>query len=391
MVIAFSTGTLALDVHCDSYEMDDCFVKEILDIHEPTVLNFIDAEEWNDAKYFTIPSHSKVSVMPSGIFTRFLKIKRLRASTGLKSIRKEDFSNANVLKKLELQDNKLEIIPREVFSEAVNLEKIDLRYNQITSIEDYAFIGLSDLEYIWLQHNNLTSLKRNTFAGAEDLETIGLNNNQISSIEDGTFVLPDLKSLYLWENSIHSLSDDLFVGAPKLSHLSLSQNGLTHIGQSLYKLNKLKTLLLDDNKVEDMDFASFAKMPKLKTLSLKNTGFSFEKLPDTPASLISSVTYLDISNNGLSNSDILNRLERLGLVNLKRLNLDGNLFTDIEGIEKIKQRFPQLVQLGLSDNKLTCEWIQTSVKVLASQNISVLNNYRVITVDAKNFNGTICV
>lgn len=350
---------------------------EHLDIHEPIALNFIVADEMENITFFNIPPPSNVSVIPSGIFTRFSKLKQVRFQCGLKTIHKDDFKNANNVYLLQLYGNKLEVLPSNVFSEIQKLSRIDLATNQLTTIEDFAFNGSNYLNTIYLQRNNLTTLKRNTFAGAVYLESINLIRNRIATIEDGTFDLPHLKYLYLTRNSIHSLPDNLFVGAPKLVYISVNMNPLTQIGQSFYKSKSLALISLNGDQVEDIDLVSFGKMPSLKILWMKNTGFKFNNISETLASVNSSITQLDLSQNGLSNTDVLSRLERLGYVNLDFLNLERNLFTDIEDIAGIKQKFGKISLLGLSDNRLPCKWIENAVEVLTQQGVSVNNNSEV--------------
>lgn len=362
---AFTAKSNGLDVHCNDIDTYECVVNEQLDIHEPTVLNFIDAGDWNDAFVFTIPSHNNVTIMPSGFFTRFPKLTQIILSTGLESIKKDDFKNAKHLNILHLNGNKLQIIPNSVFIEAPQLTETDLSDNRLVTIEDFAFNSLRKLNFVFLRANRLTTLKRNTFVGAPNLIGLNLENNQIETIEDGTFDLPKLRSLFLSTNLIRAFSDNVFSGAPNLFALSVTANGLFHIGQSLYKLNNLNAVVLDHNRIDDIDLVPFAKMPALMQLSLKNSGLSFRKNDRNDSTTVNSpVTYLDLSQNNLTSNDVLKQLKSMGYVNLEELDLEDNAFTDVDDIVDIKQKFRNIATLGLSGNRLTCKWIQDAYNAL---------------------------
>lgn len=388
---AFFTGTHGLDVHCDLIEVNSCYVKEHLDLHVATTLNFIPAIEYNDVSYFSIPSHNNVSIIPSGIFTTFVRLNQVRISTGLKSIQKDNFKNADAMTTLELNENKLQVIPSNVFSEASLLRQIDLSDNELNTIEDFAFKGLNNLDLIYLQYNNLTIVTRNTFAGTRNLNALYLHENQIEVIEDGAFALAYLQHLYLANNLIRTLSDNVFVGAPSLFAVSLVQNGLTHIGQSFYRSRELHTVLLDNNNVEDIDLSSFAKLPALYQLSLENIGFHFSE-NDMISTITkpSNVSHLNLKKNEISNANVLKLLKSFGYVNLENLFLDGNNLRDVLGLAEIRQRFPKIISLGLSDNELTCEWMERAVETLKPPKVEIKQNVE-LNSKAKNFKGITCV
>lgn len=84
-------GRPIINVHCDPSQRDNCYIVEILNIHEPTDLKFIDTDGWSYKEYFRIPSASNITVLPSGLFSQFTYTQELEMSTGLKTIGKDDF------------------------------------------------------------------------------------------------------------------------------------------------------------------------------------------------------------------------------------------------------------------------------------------------------------
>lgn len=266
----------SIDVHCEECQPDrpSCCNRKPLDIHEPTTLNFLVDNTWNDINYFEIRSTSNVSIIPSGIFQHFRDITIVRLSTGLKTISRNDFLDAQKLIILELQSNKLQKIPNNVFSAATNLKEIDLSKNQINDIEDNAFAGLNKLNRIYLHNNSLTILRRLTFAGADNLDFINLQSNQIETIEDDAFLnTPKLTLLSLSYNRIQTLSDNAFSGGRNLQLIHLASNGLQHIGRAFYHLEKLVGLDLSQNHIDDIDLAEFEKLAGLQELKIKDSGY----------------------------------------------------------------------------------------------------------------------
>lgn len=115
---------------------------------------------------------------------------------------------------------------------------------------------------------------------------------------------------------------------------------------------------MSDNRITDIDLLSFAKLSELRYLRLNNSGFRFQN-SSTAASadnIKSLVTDLDLAVNGLSNSDVLQRLENMGYVHLHNLSFKSNRFSFIDGVGDVKQKFPNIVGLGLSGNLIDDEY-----------------------------------
>lgn len=269
-----------------------------------------------------------------------------------KQFKKDDFNNANALENLCLVNNKLRVITNSVFSKATNLKDLMLNLNELTTIEDFAFSGLNKLSEIRLMKNKLTIMKRNTFAGAPDLSSIYLDDNEIETIEEVAFDIPKLEKLFLVRNKIRSLADNVFAGAPILQLVSMSENGLTHIGQLFHKCKHLEDLYLEDNQITDIDLRSLARC-NIKVLVLRKSGFHFDEnfTMRTPYEYVNSITYLDLTDNKLNNSDVLMQLNDMGFNNnLHTLNLRNNSFTVIDDLSMLKQNFRNIEFLVLRGN-----------------------------------------
>lgn len=285
-----------VDVHCQSDVMSGCSFVESLDIHEPTALNFVNADEWKNVDYIEIPADSNITVLPSGIFQQFPRLTNLLMSFHLKSMTKDDFKYAGELLSLVIDDNDLQTLPANVFEYANKLQRILASSNQLTVIEDHAFNGLSLLDSLSLHNNSLTMLRRNTFTGAPSISYLRLERNRIEAIEDGALNmlelnyldlshnridslaegmlnLPKLEIFLISHNRIQSLSDNVFRGAPKLNTFDIKGNGLNHIGKAFKDCNELLILDLTLNNIDDIDVNAFAKLSNLVRLKLTDSGF----------------------------------------------------------------------------------------------------------------------
>lgn len=175
------------------------------------------------------------------------------------------------------------------------------------------------------------------------------------------------------------LSDDIFEHTPKLSWIKLAGNRLEHIGQSLYRLPKANRIELDkcSDRIEDIDLVGFAKMPKLERLSLARTGFTFEltKVDVDGHEWNSSLNYLDIESNNLTDANELSKLRIFP--HLEVLNLGGNLFSDlnIEGNETLKDVLPSLKLIYIRQSvNINCDRIAIIAQQWKSNDIDSIND-----------------
>lgn len=354
-------------------ENDACYVVEVITVNKGDTLNFILKErKLTDitAILFVPPGQkqSNITFIPTEIFEIFPQLRKLELKANIQKLNKEDFLRANHLEHLTV-NNDLEILTERVFLFAQNLTSLILSKNRIAQIEDYAFLGLNQLEQLGLGKNHLTSLKRHTFAGLTKLNFLNLRDNSIESIDDGAFDLPSLTELTLSKNNIKRLSDQIFDGAPLLRNINIDNNELEQIGTSLYRLQNALRIVLYQNKITDLNLREFAKLPELTALWLRDSGFKFDnESVETYQPTQSKLTYLDISSNNLSNNENLKKL--VLFTHLKTLALDGNQFTEINfGDRSIKQQFPELETIHLSQNKWNCRWLEKTLEELKRDHI----------------------
>lgn len=354
-------------------EIDACYVIELITLEQNEHLNFtVKSNSVNNitAVLFVPPGQLQLNItfVPNELFVIFPQLRKLELRAKVEQLVASDFVNAKNLQHLTI-NNQIEVVPSYVFANAKNLTSIILSKNRIHHIENNAFAGLDRLEQLGLGKNQLKDLNRTNFAGLPKLNYLNLRDNAIETIEDGTFALPSLGELILSKNKLRTLSDHIFDGAPVLRNIAIDNNALEHIGLSMYKLHNAARIVLYQNKIEDIDILEFSKLPELTTLWLRESGFNFSNRSiDQYQPHGSKVTYLDISANNLSDNDDFKKLAIFK--ELKTLVLDGNQYKEINlGNRTIREQFPDLETIHLSQNKWNCEWLRRTLDELKNDHI----------------------
>lgn len=381
-----------VNIECtNSVELPDesCVIVRNVIANDNDFVNILNADEYKNITNFQLQSDSSVPFVPATIFKLFPRLTAVELFTGIKSLTNESFLNANSLRILTLQNNKITKIDRGVFSMTTQLHTINLINNHINDIEDNSFNGLSNLRHLFLSRNFLTVLRKSTFRGAVNLTDLKLSFNQINSIEVGTFDLPLLESINLGYNKLKAVSNAFFSGAPKLKILFLETNELRDVRQSFEHLDNLQTLFLSNNPIEEIDLNSFTKLPQLIQLYLANTTLKDDDF-NAPVSTeqTNKLQIIDLSQNNLSKHNILSILE--GFKNLNAINLEHNELTIIDDLNVIRLKFPHIEMVSIGCNRLPCEWLRTQ---LTSANVTFENLYcpdpELTT--SSNVNGISCI
>ncbi|CAI2331901.1 unnamed protein product [Caenorhabditis sp. 36 PRJEB53466] len=170
--------------------------------------------------------------------------------TGLKKVPEEIEQLAEVLRNLELSENKIREIPPFI-GLFTQLKQLHLSNNSLEFMPDE--IGqMKKLEILNLAGNKLASLP-GSIAGCTDLRTIDLSSNAFPTFPIEILICMQLELLNLNGNQIETLPDA--ISELKAIELSLNQNRLRSINAAnLAKAPRLKTLRVDENCLEKSEF-----------------------------------------------------------------------------------------------------------------------------------------
>ncbi|KAM6456419.1 podocan isoform 1-T2 [Liasis olivaceus] len=245
---------------------------------------------------------------------------------------------------LSLQNNQIEKITPEQLARLHRLETLNLQNNRLTSkgLPENTFDQLENLNYLYLANNQLTVAPRFL---PRTLISVDFAANNLTKIYDLTFgQKPNLRSVYLHNNKLDDagLPESMFNGSDNVEVLIMSSNFLKYVPKNLpramYKLH------LKNNKLEKIPTGAFSELSELREIYLQNNKLTNEGMDNETFWKLSSLEYLDLSSNNLS--QIPPGLPR----NIVLLHLEKNSIRSI-GNDVLTQ-IKNLEYLLLHNNKL---------------------------------------
>lgn len=103
--------------------------------------------------------------------------------SSLEFIRRSNFYRMDMLKSLDLRQNKFSAIPDDAFIDLVSLRKIDLSGNLLKIIQSIVFTSMNDLSKFIANENLIDTFDSDTFRNNAKLTEIHLWRNKIKTIE----------------------------------------------------------------------------------------------------------------------------------------------------------------------------------------------------------------
>jgi Leucine-rich repeat (LRR) protein len=233
------------------------------------------------------------------------------------NIRDESFLDLDKLIYLNLSFNRLDLESKfnnvSYFKSQTRLETLDLSFNEIKYLDtNLTFKYLDLLKTLNLANNKLRSIDSWIFAFLPQLNELNLAMNNLSILNKMCFCnLSSLKVLSLNSNQMSSTS---FLNGSKnclynLDFLDLSQNMITSIGKYDFEfLNNLNSLNLNSNPIESIHENTFERLSNLKTLKISNISAQYLLVNPT-------IKQLDFSfvNLSIINSESLSAIEWINL------------------------------------------------------------------------------
>ncbi|XP_044286411.1 podocan isoform X2 [Varanus komodoensis] len=250
---------------------------------------------------------------------------------------------------LSLQNNQIEEIFPEELARLYRLETLNLQNNRLTSkgLPEEVFDQLENLNYLYLANNQLTVAPKFL---PRALISADFAANNLTKIYDLTFgQKPNLRSVYLHNNKLEDagLPENMFNGSDNVEVLIMSSNFLKNVPKNLppalYKLH------LKNNKLEKIPKGAFSELSGLRELYLQNNKLTNEGMDNETFWKLSSLEYLDLSSNNLS--QIPSGLPR----NIVLLHLEKNAIKSIG--KDVLTQIKNLEYLLLHNNKLKARGI----------------------------------
>lgn len=181
-----------------------------------------------------------------------------------------DYAIPSGIKKIYFRNSQLTHLPKELTVKYTSLDELDLSNIQLWRFVKIDFATETSFRVLNVSHNKIHRVETDVCKGMKNLEVLDLSYNVIDRIDFNAFYHREgFKYLNLSHNRIGKLTNDFFDS-----------------------IRSVRVLHLDNNKISSIsgDFSQI-KM-QLEELYLGNN-----EITAIEPELITSVTYLDISNN----------------------------------------------------------------------------------------------
>ncbi|EDW62449.2 leucine-rich repeat-containing protein 57 [Drosophila virilis] len=182
----------------------------------------------------------------------------------------------NVLKTLDLSENRFETVPDEL-GRLTMLKHLNLSGNRLSELNEV--VGeLLKLEVLLLMNNFLTKLPK-TLSNCTHLKTVNLSNNQLKVFPSMLCGLKQLDVLDLSRNQITEVPAD--VGNLYVTELNLNQNQISALAEEIADCPKLKTLRLEENCLQAIALTPrILKSSKICNLAVDGNLFNSKQFTD---------------------------------------------------------------------------------------------------------------
>ena len=156
------------------------------------------------------------------------------------------------LKHLELRENVLEHVPVEIGS-LCNLERLNLSKNKITSVPGEVPAGLVKLKELFLADNKIAGVLPPEMGAMTQLRILSLSNNKITALP------PELGN------------------CTEIEELWIVKNSLKEVPETIRSWSKCQEIILRDNKPLKKLPEGISFLPKLRELDLRGTKCSLDR------------------------------------------------------------------------------------------------------------------
>ena len=270
------------------------------------------------------------------------------------------------LKELNIDFNKIKVMTlygEKYIQDNININDPNVDFNKIKAMILHPEFFITDNYNYFLKSlfslndikNNLICLKiyfghKHCVIKADSFEEINnmkllkylyiININFDKNIE---IKLNNLKILYC--NKCKN-ANSIYINCKNLKKLYYINNNISNLNNFKEKFEKLEILDLSNNALSNIDILNYINSKELKVLNLSNNEISnieeiFKNLN------LEKLEVLNLNRNKISN---INILEKINFNELKKLDLSDNKISDIEVLEKVK--FKNLDKLDLSGNNI---------------------------------------
>ncbi|XP_035761501.1 extracellular matrix protein 2, partial [Neolamprologus brichardi] len=292
-------------------------------------------------------AENNISIITARAFSGLLNLDVLDLSQNIlddDSFSQNPLSNLTSLRKLDLDDNHITVIPTLPSS----LEELKIKNNKLSGLTPHCFKGLMNLLKLELGGNALhkASVSPPAFRPLQRLLDLQLSNNHFRSLPSN--LPPSLQTLRMNENLIEELTEEALRGCIHLRVLELRHNRLHEQDIATHAWTRLKSL-----EALDLSHNLFTSVPLNLPRPLRNLSLQHNSISHIPAftfrHLRPGLRSLRLSHNDLS-SDAIGQFSFVGSYrSLSELLLDHNRLGEVP---RCIRQFKNLQVLRLSNNQI---------------------------------------
>lgn len=318
----------------------------------------------------TIRNNKFTSIPLPSVFEDLLNLTSLDMSdNNIQKITEQNLVKSKNLKQLILKENAIVEVEKDAFKGLEkSLEVLDLRLNSLNDAQLLNMAEMTSLRELNLQYNRIQVLPNGVFQNFSLLQVLSLNSNKLSNITKGSFRgLVSLKTLQLNFNSL-TVETGTLLDTPQLQEIYFKKQNKKLLQMEWLQdaATSLLKLYLDENTFNKTSlWQAIRTLENLEYLSLSKCNLGY--IPDFAFEQNRQLKTLNLDRNSLQ---VLRQETFQGLQeNLKSINLELN---DLQTVDEcVFQHFKWSLQqeifpINLFENKLICncsllwlkKWIQ---------------------------------
>lgn len=219
-------------------------------------------------------------------------------------------------------------------------------------------VALPQVCYLTLEGSGLERVEASFLDQFPRLEQLDLQNNHLTEIPPAVASLPNLQSLSMDNNRLVASASmfDALQGLDQLQALILRNNPMHIPGAAMERLSTLRSLRYlalsnTDHTAMAEHLPWVARLPELESLWLQGNALVLTPTAMQALADMSSLDYLDLSDNPLGSALDLSRLRSVGALNLRNCQLSTwpSGLTALMNQEPLWLRWVQLEENPISD------------------------------------------
>ena len=265
-------------------------------------------------------------------------------------------------------------------------------YNKVKQI-------LNDNNYNIIIDDEINKFLRVTAEDIEKITSLDVSNLEITDLT-GINAFNALQELNASGNELQSIYDSM-LKINTLEKLDLSNNNIRGIYSNLFNLKELN---LSNNNIESIEQFNFSNLLNLENLDLSNNNIAnyvdkyFNDIDHVlePLKSLTKLETINLDNNSISNTSILNEMQESNLENVSLKNQKIDVYT-ISKENKTNEILPIILEAksqrynngeNVTLETVNCEIIDDTIIVANTINDS--DNPAKITIHGGKMDGTVC-